>query len=81
MFELILEFIAIVTLEFIAAVLVFVFKIALFVLVVAHEKDVAEFQKQADNGTDADLKKFAAETLPTLKMHLEMIKAISGKIK
>lgn len=46
-----------------------------------HEKDVAEFQKQADGGTDANLKKFAAETLPTLKMHLEMIKDIQGKLK
>lgn len=46
-----------------------------------HEKDVAEFQKQASSGTDAEIKRFAAETLPTLKMHLEMIKAIQGKMK
>lgn len=45
------------------------------------ERDVAEFQKQADNGTDLDLKTFAAETLPTLKMHLQMIKDIQGKLK
>ncbi len=48
-------------------------------MVADHEKDVAEFQKQANGGTDANLKKFAAETLPTLKMHLEMIKDIQGK--
>lgn len=46
-----------------------------------HEKDVAEFQKQADSGTDADVKSFASKTLPTLKMHLEMIKGINGKMK
>jgi putative membrane protein len=50
-------------------------------MVAAHEKDVAEFQKQADIGTNADLKKFAAENLPKLKMHLEMIKDIQGKLK
>jgi putative membrane protein len=50
-------------------------------MVAAHEKDVAEFQKQADSGTNADIKKFAAETLPALKMHLEMIKDIQGKLK
>lgn len=50
-------------------------------MIAAHEKDVAVFQKQADGGTDAGLKRFAAETLPTLKMHLEMIKDIQGKLK
>lgn len=46
-----------------------------------HEKDVAEFQKQADSGTNADVKAFAAKTLPTLKSHFEMIKAMQGKMK
>jgi putative membrane protein len=46
-----------------------------------HEKDVAEFQKQADTATNSDIKRFAAETLPTLKKHLEMIKAIKAKLK
>jgi putative membrane protein len=50
-------------------------------MVAAHEMDVAVYQKQADGGNDAGLKKFAAETLPTLKMHLEMIKDIQGKLK
>ena len=43
-----------------------------------HETDVAAFQKQADNGTDPDVKAFAAKTLPVLKKHLEAIKAITG---
>lgn len=50
-------------------------------MVADHEKDVAEFQKQADNGTDTELKNFAADTLPKLKMHLEMIKTISKTVK
>lgn len=35
-----------------------------------HEKDIAEFKKQSAQGTDADLKSFAAKTLPTLEHHL-----------
>jgi len=46
-----------------------------------HEKDVAEFQKQADSGANADVKAFAAKTLPTLKMHFEMIKGMQSKMK
>lgn len=46
-----------------------------------HEKDVKAFQTQADSATDADVKAFATKTLPTLKMHLEMIKGIQAKMK
>ncbi len=46
-----------------------------------HEGDVAEFEKQAANSTDAEVKAFAAKTLPTLKKHLEAIKAIKAKMK
>ena len=46
-----------------------------------HEKDVADFQKQADSGTDADVKSFAAKTLPTLKAHTQRIKEIQDKMK
>lgn len=46
-----------------------------------HEKDVADFQAQADSGSDPDVKAFAARTLPTLKAHLEMIKNIQSKMK
>jgi putative membrane protein len=46
-----------------------------------HEKDVKEFQMQADSATDPDVKAFAAKTLPTLKTHLEMIKSIQSKMK
>ena len=46
-----------------------------------HETDVAAFEKQADKSADAELKAFAAKTLPTLKKHLEAIKAIQAKMK
>ena len=46
-----------------------------------HETDVADFQKEAGGGKDADVKAFAAKTLPTLESHLEMIKAIQAKMK
>ena len=45
-----------------------------------HEKDIAEFQTQAKSGTDPELKSFAAKNLPTLKKHLEMVKAAQGKM-
>jgi len=39
-----------------------------------HQKDVAEFQKEASNGTDPDLKAWAGTTLPVLQEHLRMAK-------
>jgi len=37
-----------------------------------HQKDIAEFQKEATSGTDPKVKDFAAKTLPTLKEHLAL---------
>lgn len=37
-----------------------------------HEKAVKMFQKTASNAKDADVKAFAAKTLPTLQEHLKM---------
>ncbi len=37
-----------------------------------HKEDIALFEKEAKSGKDADLKAFAAKTLPTLKSHLAM---------
>jgi len=45
-----------------------------------HEEDVDLFEDNTDN-SDADIKAFAAKTLPTLKAHLESIKAIQSKMK
>ncbi len=49
-------------------------------MVVAHEKDVAAFENVSKTAADADVKAFATKTLPTLKMHLEMIKAMADKM-
>jgi putative membrane protein len=39
-----------------------------------HESDVKMFQKEATDGKDADIKAWAAKTVPTLDMHLDMAK-------
>lgn len=46
-----------------------------------HEKDLAEFQEEAKNGDDADLKKFAEETSKTVQKHLDLAKETQGKLK
>lgn len=49
-----------------------------------HEKDIALFEKEADDsGTkeDSDVKEFAKKTLPTLKEHLQMVEEALGKLK
>ncbi len=48
-------------------------------MVEAHEKDVAAFENVSKTAADADVKAFATKTLPTLKMHLEMIKGLADK--
>jgi putative membrane protein len=42
-----------------------------------HEEDVALFKKEAESGSNPDLKAFAQKTLPTLQEHLDMIRKIS----
>jgi putative membrane protein len=39
----------------------------------AHRETIAKFQKEAKSGGDAEIKQFAAQTLPTLQEHLRMI--------
>ncbi len=46
-------------------------------MVAMHEKDVAAFGAVAKNATDADVKAFAAATLPTLEHHLQMIRDLA----
>lgn len=45
-----------------------------------HEKDVALFEKQSTSGADAELKAFAAKTLPTLREHLQRARDIATKV-
>ncbi|MFN6476240.1 DUF4142 domain-containing protein [Nostoc sp. DedQUE07] len=42
----------------------------------AHQKDVAAFQTEAEQGQDADVKAFAAQTLPTLQQHLQEVSSL-----
>ena len=49
---------------------------------VSDHKDVIDaFEKQADNGNDADLKTWANAKLPTLRHHLEMAQAAEEVVK
>jgi len=45
-----------------------------------HDKDVAAFQEEAKDGSDPDIKSFAAKTLPTLQEHQRMSKEIKAKL-
>jgi putative membrane protein len=46
-----------------------------------HQEDWAEFQAEAKNGTDPDLKKFAADGSKMIQKHLELAKQTQGKLK
>jgi putative membrane protein len=46
--------------------------------VVAHEQTIELFQKEVKEGKDADLKKFASDTLPKLQAHLEHAKKLAA---
>jgi len=45
-----------------------------------HDKDVAAFMDEAKDGTDPDIKSFAAKTLPTLQEHQRLAKEIKAKL-
>jgi len=46
-----------------------------------HEKDLAEFQKEAQRGTDPDLKAFAAKGVKMVNTHLKLAQETQGKVK
>ncbi len=46
-----------------------------------HKDDIKKFQNEADKGKDADLKKFASQTLPTLKEHLQLAESTADAVK
>jgi putative membrane protein len=50
-------------------------------MVADHKKDVSDFQKEAKSGKDADVKAFAAKTLPTLQEHLKMAQDTESAVK
>ncbi len=46
-----------------------------------HKDDVDMFEKEANNGNDADIKAFASTTLPVLRMHLDSAQSIADMMK
>jgi putative membrane protein len=46
-----------------------------------HQKDIAEFEKEANSGTDAELKAWASGKLPALREHLKMAQDAKATIK
>jgi len=45
-----------------------------------HSKDASEFQKEAKNGRDENIKNFAAQTLPTLQSHLNQARQMEEAV-
>ena len=46
-----------------------------------HTGDLAEFQKEAQSGTDPDLKKFAEKYSKVVSTHLKLAQETQGKVK
>ena len=46
-----------------------------------HEKDLAEFQDEANNGSDPDVKKFAEDTAKVVKEHLDLANETQSKLQ
>lgn len=46
-----------------------------------HKHNISEFEKMAKEGSDADLKAYAAKTLPVLKTHLDSARSINKVVK
>lgn len=45
-----------------------------------HRQDVAAFKRESTTAKDADLKAWAAKTLPTLQEHLKLAEETAGKV-
>jgi putative membrane protein len=46
-------------------------------MMIDHEEDVKLFRAEAKKGKDPDLRRFAAQTLPTLETHLTMVRDLA----
>jgi putative membrane protein len=45
-----------------------------------HTKDISEFERAANQATNADLKRLASETLPILREHLQLARNVASKM-
>jgi putative membrane protein len=43
-----------------------------------HKKDVSDFRRESKSAQDPDVKKFAAQTLPTLEEHLKQAESVAS---
>jgi len=50
-------------------------------MVTDHKKDIAEFQREANSGSNSDVKNFASQTLPTLKEHLSLAEKAETQVR
>lgn len=50
-------------------------------MVADHRADISEFRREADNGTNPDMKAFAAKSLPILEEHLKLAENASRGVK
>ena len=50
-------------------------------MVMDHQEDVKEFQKEANSGSDEQIKAFASRTLPIIQSHLDKIKSIQSNMQ
>jgi putative membrane protein len=46
-----------------------------------HKKDVSQFRAESKSAKDADVKRFASQTLPTLEDHLKLAQTVSSELK
>ena len=49
-------------------------------MVTDHKKDIAEFETEAANGQDQQIKNFASQTLPILKEHLKAAEEMEQQV-
>ena len=45
-----------------------------------HNEDVAAFQREAQSGSDPEIKAWAAQTLPTLQQHLALAQTVNSQV-
>lgn len=50
-------------------------------VIAEHEKDIALFETQSKNGSDAELKAWAGKKLPTLREHLKTAQDLKAKLQ
>lgn len=46
-----------------------------------HKDTIKKFESASEKAKDADIKKFAGQTLPTLKSHLQLAESVNAKVK